>query len=242
MREPGPAAPLPVGQHHLQRAVRGHRNGLRAVDVRQRLRGGQGGRHGGEHGVAGLRPGPGEGGLGQDLRPQRIGLGLVQVDAVQAGRTPRPHQWPHDADRLPGPQRQVRHPVAHQLPGQAGQRQPSEDHQVRDGAVVAGPDLGRGPLNGAGRARLPRLAEIGQDQPGRCEVGGFGRLRVGAGDVPDAGGGQEAGHARAGPARPVHPDVGGPPAGQRARPAVPVPVGQRRGGQLRGQPGPQLPG
>ncbi len=242
MRRPGPAAPLPVGQDQFQRAVRGHRDGARAVEVRQRLRGRQGGRHGGEHGVAGLRPGAGEGGLGQDLRPLRVGVGLAQVHAVQAGRTPRPHQRSHHADRLPGPQRQVRHPVPHQLPGQVRQRQPGEDHQIRDGAVVARPDLGRGALDGAGGALLPRRPQVGQHQPGGREVGGLGGLRVGAADVPDAGGGQEAGHARAGPARAVHPDVGGPPPGQRARPAVPVRVGQRRGGQLGGQPGPQLLG
>ena len=136
----------------------------------------------------------------------------------------------------------MRHPVAHQLPGQVGQRRPGQDHQVRNGAIVARPDLGRGALDGAGRPLLPRLAEVGQHKPGGREVGGLGGFRVGAADVPDAGGGQEAGHARAGPACPVHPDVGGPPPGQRARPAVPVRVGQRRGGQLGGQPGAQLLG
>src|SRR5580693_8335182 len=77
VRAPGPAAPLPVGQHDLQRAVRGHRYGPRPVEVRQRLRGGQGGGHGGEHGVTGLWLEPGEGGLGQDLRPLRVGLGFA---------------------------------------------------------------------------------------------------------------------------------------------------------------------
>ena len=242
VRPPGPAAPLPVGEYQFQRAVRGHRDGARAVQVRQRLRGRQGGRHGGEHGVAGLRPGPGEGGLGQDLRPQRVGLGLTQVHAVQAGRTPRQDQRPHHADRLPGAQRQVRHPVAHQLPGQVGQRRPGEDHQVRDAAVVARPDLGRGALDGPGGPLLPRRPQVGKHQPGGREVGGLGGLRVGAADVPDAGGGQEAGHAGAGPARAVHPHVTGPPPGQGARPAVPVRVGQRRGGQFGGQPGAQLLG
>jgi hypothetical protein len=242
MRPPGPAAPLPVGQDQLERAVRGHRHGAWPVEVGQRLRGGQGRGHGGEHGVAGLRPGPGEGGLGQDLRPERVGLGLAQVHAVQARRLPRPHQRSYHPDRLTGAQRQVRHPVPDQLTGQPGQRHPGKDHQVRHGAVVARPHLGRGPRDGPGRPFLPGEAQVGQDQPGRREVGGLGRRRVGAADMADAGGGQEAGHARAGPARAVHPDVGGPPPGQHPCPAVPVPVGQRGGSQLRRQPGAQRRG
>ncbi len=242
MRPPGPATPLPVRQHQLERAVRGRRHRPRPIQKRQRLRGGQGCGHRGQHGVTRLRPGPGEGGLGQDLRPQRVGLRLVQIHAVQAGRTTRPYQRSHHPDRLAGPQRQVRHPVPDQLAGQPGQRHPGEDHQVRNRAVVHGRNLGGGPGDRPGGARLPGRAQVGQDQPGRRQIGRRRRLRVGAADVADAGGGQETGHARARPPRAVHPDVGGPPPGQHPRPAVPVRVGQRGGGQFRGQPGPQRRG
>jgi hypothetical protein len=240
VRAPGPAAPLPVRQDQLERAVRGHRHAIRPVQKRQRLRGGQRRGHGGEHGVAGRRPGPGEGGLGQDLGPQRVGVSLAQVHAMQAGRTSRPYQRSHHADRLPGPQRQVRHPVADQLAGQPGQRQPGQDHQIRYGAVVHGKNLRGAARDGPGRPLLPRRPEVGQDQPGRRQVSRRGRRRVSTADVTDPGSGQETRHARPGPPRAVHADVGAPPPRQRARPAVPVRVSQRRGRHLRRQPGPEL--
>ena len=248
VRLPGPAPPLPVGQDHLQRPVRRHRRRPvaprcpGAVDERQRLRRRHGGGHGGQHRVARLRLDAGEGGLGENLRPLRVTLRLTQVHAPQTRRTTRPHQRSDHPDRLAGPQRQVRDAVPHQVLGQVRQRQLGEYHQVRYGAVVAGPDLGRRPRDRAGRSFGPGRAQIRQVQPGGARSAGSGGLGVGAGDVPDTGGGEEAGHARAGPARAVHPDERGPPAGQDPGPAVPVRVSQRRGGQFRGEPSPQLAG
>ena len=82
-RSPRPG-PCPVGRCTLSQ------------DLRGRQRGG----HRGEHGVARLRPGPAEGGLGEHLRPRRVPRRLAQVDAAQAGRTSRQHQRPHHPDRL----------------------------------------------------------------------------------------------------------------------------------------------
>src|SRR5438105_815522 len=84
-------------------AVRCWISWARAIQVGERLPGGQGGRHRGEHDVAGLRLRAGEDRLRDDLRPGRVAFGLAQVNTAQAGRTSGPDQRPDDTDGLAGP-------------------------------------------------------------------------------------------------------------------------------------------
>ncbi len=242
MGRPAAAVPLPVRQHDLER--RAGRGGLaRPVDERERLGGRQRRRRGGEHGVAGLRPGGGRAvtRLGEDPRPGRVTGRLAQVDAASAGRPPGQHQRPHRPDRLLRPRQQVGHP----LTGERGQQHrigpPGDHRQVRPPPGVVGrARLRRDPLHRPRHPGGPPGAHVGRPQAGRGDVGGVRCRRVHAAHPGHPGRGEERGDARAHPPGPVDAGERGPAARQHRRPAVAVPVGERGARQLRRQPVPQV--
>ena len=245
MGRPAAPVPLPVRQHHLERPVGGGRL-ARPVDERERLRGRERGGRRREHGVACLRRGERAAGaarLREDDRPGRVPCRLAEVHAARAGRPPGQDERPDHPDRLVRVHQKVRHAVAHQL-GDHHRVGPAGEHgQIgQPTAVVGGADLPRHPVDRAGDPGRLAGAHIGGAEPAG---GGVGRRRqpgVQAAHPGDTGRRQERGDAGAHPARAVDPRERRAAAGEHRRPAVAVPVGQRRAGQLGGDPLKQVPG
>ena len=243
-RPPAPV-PLPVRQHHLQRPVGGGRL-AGPVDERERLRGREGGGRGGEDGVARLRCGeraarPAR--LREDGRPGRVTGGPAEVQAARAGRPPGQHQRPDHPDRLVRVHQQVRHPVAHQLGDHHRVGSAGEHGQIgQPTAVVGRPGLPRHPVDRAGDPGRPAGAHVGGAEPARGGVGGRRHPGIGAAHPGDTGRREERGDAGADPARAVDPREHRAAAGEHRRPAVAVPVGQRRASQLGSDPLEQVTG
>ncbi len=131
MRPPGSAAPLPAGQHKLERAVGGRTGGRSLVDGGQRLRRGLCGYRPGQSRVASSWIGPPVGELGQDQRPGRVVARPEVIQAAQAGSTPRDDQGTDHPDCLASGDREVRDPVADQPSGPVRRLTADEYRQVR---------------------------------------------------------------------------------------------------------------
>jgi hypothetical protein len=245
MGRPAAPVPLPVRQHHLQRPVGGGRL-AGPVDERERLRGREGGGRRREHGVARLRLGEraaGAAGLRQDDGPGRIPGRLAEVHAARAGRPPGQDERPDHPDRLLRVHEQVRHAVAHQLGEHHRVGSAGEHGQIGQPAAVVGrAHLPRHPVDRAFDPRGPAGAHVGGAEPARGDVGRRRQPSVGAAHPGDSGRREERGDAAAHPARAVHPRERRAAAGEHRRPAVAVPVGQRRAGQLGSDPLEQVPG
>jgi hypothetical protein len=244
VRRPGAALPLPVREDQLKRRVSG---GWAAgpVEVHERLRRRQGGRRGGEHGIAGLgRGGRVAGaGLGEDPGPGGIAVRLAQVHAAHARRAAGQHERADHADRLVRAHHQVRHPVPGQRGGQQRVRPAGEHHEVRLAAgIVHGAHLGRDPVDGTGDARGPACPGIVHPDARRRDVRGLRRPVVRAAHPRHPGRREERRDAGADPARAVHPHVSRPPPGQHRRAAVGVPVCEGGARHLRAGPPAQVVG
>ena len=245
MGRPAAPVPLPVRQHHLERPVGGGRL-ARPVDERERLRGRQRGGRGREHGVARLRRGKRAAGparLREDGGPGRIPGRLAQVHAARAGCPPGQDERPDHPDGLVRVHQQVRHAVAHQLSDQHRIGSAGEHGQIgQPTGVVGRADLARHPVDRAGDTGRLAGADVGGAEPARRGVGRRRQPAVGAAHPGHAGSCQERGDAAAHPARAVDPGERRATAGEHRRPAVAVPVGQRRAGQLGSDPLKQVPG
>jgi hypothetical protein len=245
MGRPAAPVPLPVRQHHLERPVGGGRL-TRPVDERERLRGRQRGGRRREHGVARLRHRERTAGaarLRENGRPGRVPGRLTEVHAARAGRPPGQDERPDHPDRLVRVHQQVRHPVAHQL-GDHHRVGPAGEHGQlgQPAAVVSRARLPRHPVDRAGDPLRPARPHIGGAEPARGDVGRRCQPGVGAAHPGDTGRREERRDAGADPARAVDPRECRPAAGEHRRAPVAVPVGQRRAGQLGGDPLEQVPG
>ena len=239
MWRPVTPLPLPVGQHHLERAV-GDGALAGSIDEHQRLprRESRGRCH--QHGVAGLWHG-GRAScatcLGEDDRPCRVPRRLAQVKAAHAGRTPGQDEWPDHTDRLVTCGHQMRHAVAHEL-GEHNRVGPAREHRQvwHPAAVVGGPHVRRhaadGPCDSGSLAR----PDVGGAEAGRRGVRRTCDPCRQAAHPGDPRRGEQRGDARAHATRAVHANERRAAAPEHGRAPVAVAIGDRGAGKLGSKP------